>query len=86
MKVIKTNLSIANGRIVDHQSYVEEEKDWDTFIKKVESGFLFSKTKKDKVENIIYDYFHLSCDVYNLGGIYTKHLAYVEGRVIIDQY
>ncbi|MCY7948035.1 hypothetical protein P8891_06170 [Bacillus atrophaeus] len=84
MKVIKTNLSIVNDKIVDHQSYVEEEKDWDSFIKKVESGFLFSKTKKVEVKNIIHDDFHLSCDVYNSMGSLTKHLAYVDGQVVVN--
>ncbi|WP_226035688.1 hypothetical protein [Aquibacillus saliphilus] len=83
MKIIKTNLSIPNGKIVDHQSYVQEEQDWDSFIEKVKSGFLFSKNKKVKVENIIYDDFHFSCDV-NRDGLYTKHLAYIEGRVITN--
>lgn len=83
MKIIKTNLSISNGKIVDHQSYVEEEKDWNSFIEKVESGFLFSKSYKVKVENIVHDDFHLSCDVFNSIGAFTKHLAYIDGRVIV---
>lgn len=83
MKVIKTNLSIVNDKILDHQSYVEEEENWNVFIDKVKSGFLFSKNHQVKVENIAYDNFHLSCDVYNSNGAYTKHLAYIEGRVLI---
>lgn len=83
MKIIKTNLSISNGRFIDHQSYVEEEKDWNSFVEKIESGFLFSKNNKVEVKNIIHDDFHLSCDVYNSEGCLTKHLAYIEGRVEI---
>lgn len=86
MKIIKTNLSIANHKIVDHQSYVEEEESWNEFIDKVKSGFLFSKDKKVEVKNICYDNFHLSCDVYNRDGFFhTKHLAYIEGRVIVNR-
>jgi hypothetical protein len=82
MKIIKTNLSIVNDKIMDHQSYVEEEESWESFIEKVKSGFLFSKNRSVTVENIKYDEFHLSCDVNKTSGIHTKHFAYIEGRVI----
>lgn len=85
MKIIKTNLSIVNGNIVDHQSYVEDEEGWNEFIDKVKSGFLFSKDKKVDVKNIGYDNFYLSCDVYNRDGFHTKHLAYIEGRVMVNR-
>lgn len=82
MKIIKTNLSIANNKIMDHQSYVEEEESWENFIDKVKSGFLFSKHHSVKVDNLKYDDFHLSCDVDKDSGVQTKHFAYIEGRVI----
>jgi hypothetical protein len=83
IKIIKTNLSIANDKIMDHQSYVEDEESWESFIEKVKLGFLFSKNHSVKVGNIKYDDFHLSCDVDKSSGLHTKHFAYIEGRVII---
>jgi len=81
MKVIKTNLSMPNGVIVDHQSYVTEEESWGSFVEKVKSGHLFSNNHREKrVENIVYDDFHLSCDVYDSHGL-TKHLAIIDGYV-----
>jgi len=71
-----------NNQILDHQSYVEEEESWEAFIEKVNSGYLFSKKHTVRVENIKHDDFHLSCDVYNSHGFLTRHLAYIEGRVI----
>lgn len=82
MKIIKTNLSMPNNQIVDHQSYVEDEESWEAFINKVKSGYLFSKNNKVSVSNIVYDEFHLSCDVDKSGGLYTKHLAMIEGYVV----
>lgn len=84
IRVIKTNLSIANDRIVDHQSYVEKEESWESFIEKVESGYLFSKHHKVRVERIVYDDFHLSCDVYSEVGKHAKHLAMIQGYVKLD--
>lgn len=84
MKVIKTNLSIAGERIVDHQSYVQEEKDWESFVKNVKAGIVFSKHKKIEVSNIVHDDYHLSCEVFNDKGWITKHLAYIEGRVVTE--
>ncbi len=81
MKVIKTNLSMPNGVIVDHQSYTTEEDSWESFVEKVKNGHLFSANHKEKrVENIVYDDFHLSCDVYDSLGL-TKHLAMIDGYV-----
>jgi len=85
MRIIKTNLSIANDRIIDHQSYVEEEESWEAFIQRVESGYLFSKHHKVRVERIVYDDFHLSCDVYSEVDRHIKHLAMIEGYVQLCQ-
>lgn len=84
MKIIKTNLSIPNpnNRIVDHQSYVEEEESWEAFVEKVKSGYLFSKNRKVEVSNLVYDEYHLSCDVDETG----KHLAIIDGHVTISEY
>jgi hypothetical protein len=84
IKVIKTNLSIVNDKIMDHQSYIEEEESWESFIEKVKSGFLFSKTYSVPVDNIKYDDFHLSCDVDKSSGLHTKHFAIIEGYVITE--
>lgn len=84
MKIIKTNLSIPNDKIVDHQSYVQEEESWEAFIEKVKSGYLFYKNHKVEVTNIVYDEFHLSCDVNKDKGNYTKHLAMIDGYVKTD--
>lgn len=83
--IIKTNLSINtnNNEILDHQSYIENEESWDAFIEKVKSGYLFSKRHTANVENIVHDDFHLSCDIYTQG-YHTKHIAYIEGRVITE--
>lgn len=81
MKIIKTNLSMPNDQIVDHQSYVEEEESWEAFVEKVKSGYLFSKNHKVNVTNIKYDEFHLSCDVDEFGSRHTKHLAMIDGCV-----
>ena len=85
MKIIKTNLSIPNNQIADHQSYVEEEESWESFIKKVKSGYIFSENQKVNVSNIVYDEFHLSCDIDKKGEPYIKHLAMVEGYVKINK-
>jgi hypothetical protein len=84
IKVIKTNLSIANDKIIDHQSYVENEESWESFIEKVKSGYLFSKNRSVKVDNLKYDDFHLSCDVDKSSGLHTKHFAIIEGYVITE--
>lgn len=85
IKIIKTNLSLqVNNEIIDHQSYIEKEESWEAFIEKAKSGYLFSKRHSVQVENIIHDDFHLSCDVYNSHGNHTKHLAYIEGRVLTE--
>lgn len=78
MEVIKTNLSISYGsnEILDHQSYIENEKSWELFVEKIKSGQVFSNRSTVKVENIVYDDFHLSCDVVNFTDFITKHLAY----------
>lgn len=86
IKIIKTNLSINknNNKILDHQSYVEQEESWEAFIEKVKSGYLFSKRHSVQVENIKYDDYHLSCDVIKSSWYHTKHFAYIEGRMITE--
>jgi len=86
MKVIRTNLSMPNGEVADHQSYTTEEDSWESFVEKVKSGNLFSRHWKEKrVENIIYDDFHLSCDIYDSRGVLIKHLAMIDGHVTVTE-
>ena len=86
MKIIKTNLSInaETNEIMDHQSYVQDEENWESFVKKVKNGFLFSNNKQLKINNLKYDDFHLSCEVVNPHGFLTKHLAIIEGHVLVN--
>jgi len=90
IKIIETNLSLDNNdNIVDHQSRVVEIENWNDYIKEIKecksvfrnsilgclSGYTIS-TKQLNVENIKYDDFHLSYDIYNSIGMKTKKLAY----------
>lgn len=89
IKVIETNLSIDNeNNIVDHQSRVIEVGSWEEFINEIKNaetvsrksciGNLHGSTipRQARVENLIYDDDHLSCDVYNFTGAKTKKLVY----------
>jgi len=89
IKVIETNLSLDyDDNIIDHQSRVVEVESWEDYINEIKEGIsVFRKsilgcldgytipTKQSRVENIICDDFHLSCDVYR-GNTKTKKLAY----------
>jgi len=89
IKVIETNLSLdENENILDHQSRVIEVESWDSFIEEIKNGETICRKsilgcldgcsipKKSKVENLIYDDIHLSCDVINYLGMKTKKLIY----------
>lgn len=89
IKVIETNLSMDTAdNIMDHQSRIIEVEDWDSFVNEIKEaktilrnsciGNLHGCTipKQAKVENIIYDDFHLSCDIYNYVGMKSKKLIY----------
>lgn len=90
IKIIETNLSIDENNIIrDHQSRVIEVDSWDEYIQEIKNskaiyrssiiGSLHGNTIQNdsKVENLIYDDFHLSCDVINRYGIISKKLAYL---------
>lgn len=93
VKIIETNLSLNpncdNDIILDHQSRVIEVESWEECInefknsisveRKAYLGNMADKTipTDSKVENLKYDEFHLSCDVYNSTGMNTKKLAYM---------
>jgi hypothetical protein len=89
IKVIETNLSVdGENTIKDHQSRVIGIDSWDKYIQEIKDakavyrssiiGSLHGNTiqSDSKVKNLIYDEFHLSCDVYNRFGIMSKKLAY----------
>jgi hypothetical protein len=89
IKVIETNLYLDHeDNIKDHQSRVIEVESWDDFINEVKEakcitrsaylGSMYGVTipRSAKVENLIYDDFHLACDVYNYAGQKTKKLCY----------
>ena len=88
IKIIETNLSLdGNGNIVDHQSRVIEIEIWEDYVNEIKENIsVFRKSilgclngytipKKSEVSNIIYDDFHLSCNVYNSAGVKSKKLA-----------
>ncbi|MDD4779070.1 MAG: hypothetical protein PHT02_00505 [Tissierellia bacterium] len=89
IKVIETNLSIqVDNTIIDHQSRVIEVESWKDYIEEIKSaktvirnsviGALHGATipKEAKIENLIYDDFHLKCEVINWLGIRSIKLAY----------
>lgn len=89
LKVIETNLSMDGEIIKDHQSRVIEVESWEVYVKEVQNketnirsailGHLSGCTipRCSKVENLIYDEKHLSCDIYNYAGVKTRKLAYL---------
>jgi hypothetical protein len=90
VRVIETNLSMMSWdgeEIADHQSRVIEVDSWQDFINEIKDGksvdrigTLWGLTlpRACKIENLKYDDFHLSCDVYT--DIKQKKLAYLIGK------
>jgi len=88
-KIIETNLSMANGQIVDHQSRVIEVESWNSYVDEINNaetvirdsimGCLSGSSvpRQSMIKNLEFDEHHLSCDIYNYQGIQTKKLAYV---------
>ena len=89
IKVIETNLSIdGENTFKDHQSRVIEVESWENYIEEIRTsktvvrnsilGNLCGATilHNAKVENLIYDDFHLDCDIVNGLGIKSKKLAF----------
>ena len=90
IQIIETNLFMDNNNnITDHQSRVIEVESWDKFIDEIKNcrcvmrsavlGSLYGNTvpRSSKVENLIYDEKHLSCDIYNYAKVKTKKLAFL---------
>jgi len=89
VKIIETNLALdESGEIVDHQSRVIEMDSWDSYINEIKNmesvyrhsilGSLHGVTllKHARIENLLHDDYHLSCDVYNRFNT-AKKLAYL---------
>lgn len=88
--VIETNLSIDDkGNIADHQSRIIEVDSWDSYIEEIKLGITkyrisylgnlggSSLPRYFKIENLVYDELHLSCDVWNYANMLSKKLAYL---------
>lgn len=102
VRVIETNLSMNdNNVIMDHQSRVIEVESWESYINEIREtktvirqsilGNLHGSTvpRESNVHNLVFDEFHLSCDIANSLGMKSKKLAYVidqEKPTIIRQY
>ena len=89
IKVIETNLSTdGENTIKDHQSRVIEINSWEDYIQEIKDAKAVSRKSilgnlhgntiqsDSKTQNLIYDDFHLSCDIINRFGIMSKKLAY----------
>lgn len=90
VKIIETNISMNySNEIIDHQSRIIEVSSWNEYIEEIKTrktisrksflGNLIGVTipKMAIVENLVYDDFHLSCDVINYKGIRDKKLCYL---------
>lgn len=96
MYVIESNISINDkDEFVDFQSRIIEVDSWQWLVDKIKSGYYFTPNKATmignclprnaKVENIEYDDFHLSCDVYNYANMKTKKMFYLFNFNMIKQ-
>lgn len=90
VRVIETNLSVNDDdKIIDHQSRVIEVETWESYIDEILEaktvirqslyGNLHGNTipRGAKIRNMVYDDFHLRCDIYSATGMKTKKLAYL---------
>lgn len=90
VKIIETNLSLDNeNNIRDFQSRVIEAESWDSFIDEIKNGKTVLRNsilgsmsgctlpRQSKIEELIYDDRHLSCNVINYAEQKTKKLAYL---------
>lgn len=92
IKVIETNISLNPNYdydiIIDHQSRVIEVESWEDFINEIKEaktvirnsyiGNMEGTTlpRESKIENLVYDDFHLSCNVLNWLGHKSKKLVF----------
>ena len=89
-RIIETNISIDDkGQIADHQSRIIQVESWESYIEEIKSGetkyrmsYLgnvhgCSLPKFCRVDNLVFDDFHMSCNVWNYANMLTKKLAYL---------
>ena len=97
MKIVETNIIYEGLTFYDHQTRVLEIPSWEEYcdlfrnykgtpagdkykcIYNQLSGYVLPKNAT--IENLIYDDFHLSCDVINYEGQITKLFSYL----IVDE-
>jgi len=89
VKIIETNLTMDGEIIKEHQSRVIEAESWESFVEEIGNARFVMRTsilgclmgnsvpRSSTIENFIYDYKHLSCDIYNYAGVKTRKLAYL---------
>jgi hypothetical protein len=90
IRIIETNLSMNNENvIIDHQSRVVEAESWECYIKEIQEGKTVIRSSiygslhgntippKSEINNLVFDEFHLKCDITNYLGLKTKKLAYL---------
>lgn len=89
IKVVETNLSLNSiNEIMDHQSRVIKIENWEEYVNEIKEGKSIHRysyigslhgctlNADPKVENVLYDDFHLRCDVTNKFGFKSKKLVY----------
>ena len=93
-RVIETNLSMNDkGQITDHQSRIIQVESWEKYIREIKNGETMyrmsylgslhgcSLPKFCRVENLVFDDFHMSCDVHHTFfkdmKVATKKFAYL---------
>jgi hypothetical protein len=87
VKIIETNVSQdLDKNIQDFQSRIIVHEGWSQYIEEIKNcdskwhrGTMVGNTlpRCSKVENLKYDDFHLSCDVYNYINVKSKKLAFL---------
>jgi spore coat polysaccharide biosynthesis predicted glycosyltransferase SpsG len=89
-RIIETNLSLNDADVImDHQSRVIQVESWESFIDEIKNckciiryslyGNLHGNSipRESRIDNLVYDDFHLSVDIHNSIGMKTKKLAYL---------
>jgi hypothetical protein len=86
VKIIETNLSVNEDKIMDHQSRIIEVDSWEGYIKEIKEGYFVLRNgsmygatlpKDSKVYSLRFDSFHLSYSIYDRLGRKTTKLAYL---------
>ena len=85
MKIIVTNLSVnADSTIADHQSYLYNIDNWESYVESYKSGLPFDIPQGLQIEDLIYDDHHLSCVmVSRITGVKTVKLAHLSDYVLV---